>query len=403
AGQARAAGLQVVEFGELADIQIVHTCSVTKAAVRDGRQALRLARRVNPDGTVIATGCAARTDPDDLLPFTNVNIVEDLGQAVSLECEGLFPLSASETCTFDGQGERQKRTRALLKIHDGCFFRCSFCIVPNARPVETSKAVEDAVEEAQRYVHLGHKEIVLTGVRITGYSPESYMRSGLVELLKRLGDVPGLLRVRLTSLYPSEVKSELLEAIANSPNACPHLHLALQSGDDEVLKRMNRHYTAAQFEEVAANARSVMPDVSLTTDVIAGFPGETEQAFENTRNLMERVRFTRTHCFTYSPRPGTPGALMDGVVPITIAKKRTRELIRVAALLGKQCRSEAVGTLQQVIVEQSKNEGEWSGLTATYLETSLHSTDDLQGRVASVRITGLTDSGVTGELVSVDE
>lgn len=401
AQQARAAGHEIVEFGEPADIQIVHTCSITKAAVRDGRQALRHAQHLNPQSTVIATGCAARTDAEDLLPSPDVTLVEDLAQAVALEAEGIVPIPAPGVAAVISEIEqagRQRRTRALLKIHDGCYFRCSFCIVPNARPVESSKPLDEALEEARTYVAQGHKEIVLTGVRITGYRPEKYLRRGLVELIKRLGDIDGLLRVRLTSLYPSEVGTELLAAMASTANACPHLHLALQSGDDDVLRRMKRHYTSAKFEEVVLQARELLPDVAITTDVISGFPGETEEAFENTRALMERVAFSRGHCFTYSPRKGTPGAEMPGQVPVEIARERTRELIRLTSSTGRQYRFKYVGTIQKVIVEQQKGSGELSGLTDRYVEVLFSGDAALRGELVDVRITGLTSAGLKGEL-----
>lgn len=403
AEQARAAGHEIVEFGEQADVQIVHTCSITSSAVRDGRQALRFARRLNPHSAVIATGCAARTDAADLLPSPDITLVEDLAQAVALEAEGIVPIPAPGACTgcdHPEESDRQKRTRALLKIHDGCYFRCSFCIVPNARPVESSKPVDEAVAEAKAYVEQGHREIVLTGVRITGYRPEGYQRRGLVELIKRLGDVEGLLRVRLTSLYPSEVGSDLLNALASTPNACPHLHLALQSGDNGVLARMKRHYTAERFEEVVSQARELMPDAAITTDVISGFPGETEQAFENTRALMERVAFSRAHCFTYSPRPGTPGADMPDQVPTSIARERTHELIRLSSATGRQYRSNFIGTTQRVIVEQQKDAGELSGLTDRYVEVTFPGPASLRGEVLDIHITGVTPGGLSGEAVS---
>lgn len=402
AASAREQGYDVVEWGEQADIQIVHTCSITSAAVRDGRQALRQALRRNPSGEVIATGCAARTDLASLIPSPRVQVVEDLAQAVMLDSEGAA-LSGEDSACASCPSQAQLRTRALLKIHDGCYFRCSFCIVPSARPIETSKPVDEAVREAEAYVALGHREIVLTGVRITGYRPEGHGRSGLVELIRRLGDIPGLSRVRLTTLYPSEVRDDLLEAMALSPNMCHHLHLALQSGDDAVLKRMNRHYDSGLFEDVVSRARSLMPGVAISSDVIAGFPGETEEAFQNTAALMRRVGFSRAHVFTYSPRPGTPGAEMDQAVPVAVAKARTRELIEIAAQTGRAFREKMIGSTESVLVEQRRSDGALTGLTRSYIEVSLPGPDRLRGHEVDVRVEGLTQAGVAGSVVTANE
>lgn len=392
ADEALAAGHTVVEFGEIADVQIVHTCSVTKAAVRDGRQALRRARRINPGGRVVATGCAARTDAADLIGADGIQLIGDLSEALAIESDAAMFSEAQPASHLS------RRTRALLKIHDGCYFRCAFCIIPSARPVESSKPVQDAVEEARALVAGGHKEIVLTGVRITGYRPEGFGRRGLVELIKRLGDVPGLARVRLTSSYPSEVTPELLGAIADSPNACPHLHLALQSGDDRVLKAMKRHYTTALFADVAARARELMPSVAITTDVISGFPGETEEAFANTCAFLRRMRFSRAHCFTFSPRPGTPAADMPGQVPASVARDRTKELIRIAAETGLEYRSGLLGQTHKVLVEQERSPGVLTGHTDRYVEVEVAGPPELRGQIVSARITGATDDGLIGQL-----
>ncbi len=380
-----------MEFGEDAEIQIVHTCSVTSAAVRDGRQALRQARKRSPGGTVIATGCAVRTSLQELLPVEDITVMNDPVDALAYSMD-----QPHETIC-----EHQSRTRALLKIHDGCYFKCSFCIVPQARPVEISKPVEEAIGEARCLVVTGHKEIVLTGVRITGYRPEGYGRAGLMELIKRLGEVNGLLRVRLTSLYPSEVDDNLLRVIADSPNACRHLHLSLQSGDNGVLKRMNRHYTVSQFQKLVDRAREFMPDVALTADIIAGFPGETDEEFANTRELMRRVGFSRAHIFTYSPRPGTSGADMPGQVPSIVAKSRTKELIAVAAETGRLYRTAMLGRNEQIIVEQQEKNGKWTGVTGTYVETEFDGPENLRGRVVEVKITGLTRKGLAARMVNV--
>jgi threonylcarbamoyladenosine tRNA methylthiotransferase MtaB len=400
AEQARLAGHQVVPWGEPADVQIVHTCSITANAVRDGRAALRGAlKRRRDGGLVLATGCAARTDASSLVPSPDVTVIEDLMEAVS-GCgdAAVPPVEESRGDCLSCPSQRQARTRALVKIQDGCRFRCAFCIVPQARPVESSRPVRDVVEEVRAYVALGHREVVLTGVRITGYRPENAGRSGLEELIRRLGEVPGLARVRLTSLYPSEVREGLLRAMAESPNACPHLHLALQSGDDGILRRMRRAYTSARFLEVVEQARAILPGVAITTDVIAGFPGETEEAFENTAAVMRRAAFSRAHVFTFSPRPGTAAAVMDGQVPRHVARERTRRLIQIAAETGRAYRQGLVGSIQRVIVEQQRAPGILTGLTDSYVEVEFPAQDVLPGQEVKVSVTGVTEDGLTGVL-----
>ena len=403
AEQARLAGHQVVPWGEPADVQIVHTCSITANAVRDGRAALRgaLKRRL-AGGRVVATGCAARTDAASLLPSPDVTVIDDLMDAVSGCADAASgPAAEPREGCVSCPSQRQGRTRALVKIQDGCRFRCAFCIVPQARPVESSRPVRDVVEEVRRYVALGHREVVLTGVRITGYRPVDAGRNGLEELIRRLGELPGLSRVRLTSLYPSEVREGLLRAMAESPNSCPHLHLALQSGDDGVLRRMRRAYTAARFLEVVEMARSILPGVAVTTDVIAGFPGESEEAFENTAAVMRRAAFSRAHVFTFSPRPGTAAAAMDGQVPRAVARDRTRRLIGISAETGRAFRQGLVGTVQRVIAEQPQTPGVMTGLTDSYVEVEFAAPEVLPGQEVDVLVTGVTEAGLTGELAGV--
>lgn len=398
--KARQDGHEVVEWGQPADIQVVHTCSVTNAAVRDGRQALRQALRLNPQSRIIATGCAVRTEPEKLTPAgQSIELIEDLPAAVMLQAEEQAVEAGMQDSNPLNLSSRQTRVRALLKIHDGCYFSCAFCIVPQARPVESSKPVEDALEEAKAYVALGHREIVLTGVRITGYRPEKLGRSGLVELIRRLGDVQGLDRVRLTSLYPSEVREELLRAVAETPNACPHLHLAIQSGDDNTLKRMNRRYTASQILEVVSMAKSIIPDVSITSDIIAGFPGETESEFDNTKKLVRELGFSRAHVFTYSERPGTSAQRLSEPVPSDIAKRRTKELIEIVNYTALQYRQRFVGKVESVIIEQQKRPGVVSGLIPHYIELQAEGSEDLRGQNLQVQVTGLSRSGLKGRIL----
>ena len=391
AERARAAGHEVVQFGEQADIQIVHTCAVTAAAVRDGRQALRAARRTNPEGAIIATGCAVRADVARLLPDGGVRTAANLLEALEL-AEMAAPQAQPDAPLPGG------RTRALVKIQDGCTFRCAYCIVPNARPQEQSRPMDDVLQEATRRVAEGHAEIVLTGVRITGYRPGG--RLGLPELIRRLGELPGLERVRLTSLYPSEAGEGLLQAIAETPNACRHLHMSMQSGDDEVLRRMGRRYTVAQYRKIVDRAREAIPGVAITTDVIAGFPGETPGQFENTCLIMQDVGFARAHVFGYSPRPGTRGAELDGRIPADETKRRVHRLIEIAARTGLAWRSKLVGSVQKVIAEQVKD-GLWHGVTDTYVDTVLEGPADLRGQVAEVLITATTPNGLRGRLTRI--
>lgn len=394
AAKAAAAGHVLVEFGQPAEVQVVHTCAVTAAAVRDGRQALRRARRLNPSGRVVATGCAAKTDSASLASVPGIELTGDLDAVLPSECAG--------KCRSCGTGLAH-RTRALLKIQDGCRFRCAYCIIPNARPVESSRPVEDVLEEARRLAERGHKEIVLTGVRITGYRPDGEGRGGLTELVRRLGEVPGLARVRLTSLHPAETTPDLLRAIAASPNACPHLHLSLQSGDDGVLKAMRRGYTVQRFAEVVAEARALVPDVAITTDVISGFPGETDEAFQNTLDFLRTVRFSRAHCFTFSPRPGTAAAAMPGQVPVKLARERTKQLIRAAAETALEYRSAMAGQTDSVLVEQEKSPGRMFGHTGRYVEVEFAGDAALAGTLVDVRITGVTETGLVGELEGFNE
>lgn len=366
------AGLAEVDGAAGADLVIVNTCGVTANAVGKSRRAVRAVRHSAPRA-VAATGCAV-----------------DLERA-DFEMDGVQLFKQSEKSGLlyrmigRGNGAAMPecgRTRALLKIQDGCNQFCSYCVVPAVRSALWSKNFEAAVDEARYLAGRGHREIVLTGVRLGLYDGGG--GRGLAALLDALGDVEGLERVRLSSLEILEVNEELLEAMGRSRVFCRHLHLPLQSGDDGVLKRMNRPYCAAEYLKRVAEIRARLGRMAITTDVIVGFPGETEEAFENTLAACREAGFSKIHIFPFSVRKGTAAAAMDGAVSAEEMRRRARKLALLEKRLAVKYRKEMVGEIAEVLVERREN-GAARGKTRDYVTVEF-AADCAPGDAADVRI-----------------
>lgn len=366
-------------------VVVIHTCSVTDRADRDGRKMIRRLRRENPHATLVVTGCLAQRDPQGLAAMPEVDLVvghgaaESLGRLLSDREAGLLPGKIAWTeaprgpILFAGPGDGSApplldagRTRAFLKVQDGCERRCSFCIVPSLRGAERS-ADPAAVEEAiHRLGECGVGEVVLAGVHLSNFGKDR--GTSLVDLLLRLERRPPRARVRLSSLEPMEAGEALVDLVAASAVVVPHLHLPLQSGSPAVLRRMRRGITPQRYESLAGRAMRANPRLHLATDLIAGFPGETAEEFEETLGLVERLSFASLHVFPFSARSGTDAALrhlQDGVPPVEIAR-RARLLRALAAKKARAFRGAAVGTAAEVVVLRGGR-----ALTDNYLEARL--------------------------------
>lgn len=403
-------GYQPVPFGTPTDLLVVNTCSVTEGAEADCRSAVRRTLRHSPSAVVAVTGCYAQTGKEVLEKIPGIDVIVgnqykmDLADFLSEE-RGLTKqpeptvLHSRKLDRYDftqeGVGE-YATTRANLKIQDGCNFMCSFCLIPYARGRERSRLFDDAVREAEALVGNGHRELVLTGVNIGRFGTAS---ENLLSLISRLEAIPGLDRIRISSIEPTTIPDALIEYMAGSKKLCRFLHVPLQSGDDGILKDMNRHYTVKAYQALIDRVVTRIPDVCIGTDVMVGFPGETEHQFMNTLNVIRHGPFTYCHVFSFSPRPGTPAARVETQVPKAVIKARSRQL----SYLSRQKR---VGFYQRfidsrvsVLFESQDAKGLWTGLTDHFIKVGVRSSEPLTNQVRTVSIGGVTDGLALGQLV----
>ncbi len=372
------AGYTVVPYGGPADVVVVHSCAITAEAERDSVRLVRTARRAAPHAVTVLTGCAAEVQPAALRQRSGADLV--VGQADKQELPRLVNahFAAAGLPPPDAPAPPRaavphfETVRALVKVQDGCDFRCSYCLVPQARPTPASRPCAEILDEVRRLVDAGYREVTLTGANVGCY------RDGprrLPELAAAVATVPGLARLRVSSVELSTVECELIDLMAEQPVLARYLHLPLQSGDDEVLRAMGRRYTTDRYREVVAYASARIRPLGIGTDIIAGFPGETEAAAANTRRLVEELPFSHLHVFTYSPRQGTPAAARPDQVPMHVRRARTRALRADASLKQAAFAARCVGTPVQLLVERHTAEGWAQGWTGEYLRATLRRTD----------------------------
>ena len=326
---------EAVDFDEKADIYVINTCSVTNMGEKKSRQLIRKAKRQNEDAYIIVTGCYAQLAPDAIAAIDGVNLVigtNNRGQIVEL-VEQLDSTERQINAVRDIMkesnfeelplfGNESDKSRAFMKIQEGCNNYCSFCIIPYTRGKLKSRKIDDIVNEAKRLVEHGYHEVVLTGIHLGNYGVELPGCPTLADVVKALLEISELYRIRFGSIESVEVSDELVELMATNKRVCPHLHLPLQAGSDHVLKLMKRHYHLQEYKDLIAHLRSKIKDLSITTDIIAGFPQETDQDFDETMNTVREIGFTHIHAFPYSKREGTPAAIMDDQVPEAVKKTR---------------------------------------------------------------------------------
>ena len=389
ARQLAAAGYELVDSVDEADIYILNTCTVTHVADRKSRNLLRQARRRNGRVRLIVVGCYAERSPQELARIDGVDLVIGNGQKAQvpdrLEELGCPSLSAGQSLYQYG------RNRSFVKVHDGCRSFCSYCIVPLVRSRVESVPVEQVVAEIQNRVADGVKEAVLTGTEIGAYH-----RGGvdLIGLLKRVLAETGITRLRLSSLQPQEISEELLRLWKDS-RLCPHFLLSLQSGSDSVLGRMKRRYTSADYRRAVALIRERAPDSAITTDVIAGFPGETEAEFQESYDFCRQMSFARIHVFPYSRRPGTEAAGMPEQVSEGVKKERVQKMLVLAEESAHSFQERFLGRAMPVLWEQ-KSGGVWSGYTGNYIRVYTRSGEDLTNQLIPVKLESIYKDGVWG-------
>ncbi|MCH8108601.1 MAG: tRNA (N(6)-L-threonylcarbamoyladenosine(37)-C(2))-methylthiotransferase MtaB [Chloroflexi bacterium] len=400
------AGYRLVSADEPADVYIVNTCTVTHIADRKARHSLRAARRRNPDATIVVTGCYPQRSPDDLHQLKEVDIVTGNVDKASLvrlvtEWRGEAPVPCAVGAEAEIPSPRIARTRAMVKIQEGCDQVCAYCIVPKVRGRERSIPSEEIISEIQRHVGQGYKEVVLTGTQLGSYGFDLPDMT-LTRLLARILSETDVTRLRISSLQPQDISPEMLDLWSDG-RLCPHFHLPLQSGSDTVLGRMRRRYSASLYAETVELIRQSVPDVSITADVIVGFPGETESEFEETYALCERIGFADMHVFPYSVRPGTSAAHFDLQVASADKSRRMRTLLDIAKSQAIEFRRGFQGRVRAVLWEEARDANSatsvWSGLTDNYIRVLARSSSDLTNQVTLARLGEQVDGAVFAEIL----
>jgi threonylcarbamoyladenosine tRNA methylthiotransferase MtaB len=388
------AGYRVVAPEQAADIYLLNTCTVTHIADRKCRSLLRLARRRNPEALIVAAGCYAERSATDLCSIEGVGLVvgnrdkERLVEIVKAKTNG--DIGCKQDIVPRGS---LFRTRALVKIQEGCSRSCSFCVVPRVRGRETSRTQDEIIAEVRSRVAEGYKEVVLTGTRIGSYGHDGGL-GGLVERILKEIDV---VRLRLSSLEVCDLTPEFLK-LWEDRRLCPHIHLPLQSGCDSVLQKMGRAYSTAEFEQAVKLARDAIPNLALTSDIMVGFPGESEEEFKESYRFSERMRFASMHIFPYSARPGTKAAKMGGKVDDAEKKRRSQLMLDLASRSKQGFRERFLGQSMDVLWEGNKG-GVWFGLTDNYMRVFASSHEVLANQIVPARVVALHDGILWGELI----
>lgn len=391
-------GYEIVGIDEEADVYVINTCTVTNFGDKKSRQLIRKVKRQNENAIVAVVGCYAQTAPKELMEIVGVNLVigtKDRAQIVEM-VEQYDRANGVENHVSDIMKERvfeplsiQKlanRTRAYLKIQDGCSQYCSYCIIPYARGPIRSREPQEVVAEVRCLAENGFKEVVLTGIHVASYGKDRRDTS-LLDILKQVHEVEGIERIRFSSIEPNVVTEEFAQTMAALPKVCDHFHLSLQSGCDKTLKEMNRKYDTEKYRQAAATLRKYLPKVALTTDIIVGFPGETEEDFRESYAFAEEIGFAKIHVFPYSPKRGTPAAARKDQLLNAVKSERSHTLIQLSDRMAADFLADAVGTDAEVLYERAIGEGIYEGHTTNYMKVHGRSETDLTNRIAKTHIT----------------
>ena len=404
------AGYEIVPFQETADVYVINTCSVTSMADRKSRQMLHRARKMNPDAIVVGAGCYIQTQMEEAIADLSIDIIignNEKSQLVErirrLEEERSIPSADGQRnaadrfvpdinrpgVTFEELplSQTEEHTRAFIKVQDGCNQFCSYCIIPYARGRVRSRELEQCIAEIRRLADKGFQEIVLTGIHLSSYGVDT--GDSLLHLIQEVHKVEGVRRIRLGSLEPKIVTEEFARTLSQMEKICPHFHLSLQSGCNATLKRMNRKYTAEEYKRGCELLRKYFAHPAITTDVIAGFPGETEEEFAETRRFLEDIHFYEMHIFKYSVRKGTRAAVMPMQVPETVKTARSAELIALGSRMSEEFRSWYPGKEAEVLFEEEttlQGERMYTGYTREYVRVAVRSDENLTNRIRICRI-----------------
>ncbi len=397
------AGYEVTE-SEDADVFVINTCTVTAMSDRKSRQMIRRAKKKNPQSIVAVVGCYSQVSPEEVAKIEDIDIImgtTDRTKIVeyveSFDGTRQNRVQAEIPKVFeDLKSTHQNRTRATLKIQDGCRNFCTYCIIPFARGPLRSKTLDSTLSEVRELAKNGYREIVLVGINLAMYGVDT--NSSLIEIIEAVCSVEGIERVRLGSLEPNLVTDEFIERTKKLPNFCHHFHLALQSGSTTVLERMKRHYTAEEYLKAAKMLQDAFSDCALTTDVMVGFPGETDEEFEESRQTVKKAGFSRIHVFPYSRRKGTVADKMENQVDENTKNIRSEKMIETGKILKKEFFEKYLGKTVTVLVERQASEGVFEGHTANFIQVFVKG-ECAEGEMIQVKLTGYKDEFMMGEIV----
>lgn len=396
-------GYEIVPFSDIADVYIVNTCSVTNMADRKSRQMLHKAKKMNEDAVVVAAGCYVQTATEKLLEDLSVDILigNNKKKDIVEELQKYFDDNKYNKNVIDINATNEyeelelatvtEHTRAYIKIQDGCNQFCSYCIIPYARGRIRSREFDNIKQEVTELAQKGFKEIVLTGIHLSSYGNNE---NKLIDVVEMIAGIEGVERIRLGSLEPNIVTEDFAKRLAKVDKICPHFHLSMQSGCDNTLKRMNRHYTSDEYFEKCELLRKYFDNPAFTTDVIVGFPGETQEDYEISREFVKKVRFSELHVFKYSKRDGTVAAKMENQIPEPVKTERSEDLIKVGENLTMEYRRKFIGKKVSVLFEEIINvagENYWVGHTKEYIKVIMKSDKDISGDIKNVSLIGFAN------------
>ncbi|MEJ2505227.1 MAG: tRNA (N(6)-L-threonylcarbamoyladenosine(37)-C(2))-methylthiotransferase MtaB [Ignavibacteriaceae bacterium] len=394
----------IVDINDNADVVVFNTCTVTENAEKECRQLVRRVLRNNPEAYVIVTGCYAQLRPDEIANINGVDAVIGSNEKFRLfsvlddfskkdfACIRVSPFDDINSFGEAHSSDADSRTRAYFKIQDGCDYKCSFCTIPLARGNSRSMHPEDAVDEFRKLIDQDYKEIILTGVNVGDYGKQFNL--GLSDLLKRFIKIPGDFRIRISSVEPNLLTDELIDLIAEEEKICNHLHIPLQSGNSDILKSMQRRYSASDYEKVILNAHKKSADLGIGVDVIVGFPGETEKHFIDTHNFLRDLPISYLHVFTYSERPDTKAITFKGKVDVAERKRRNKILRTLSEKLKHNFYKNMIGKKFKVLFEHKVTDGKMNGFTSNYIKMESDFDENIVNKLQEVEITGITENGI---------
>ena len=404
-------GYKIVGNNQIADIYVINTCTVTNLSDRKSRQFIRRAKRANKDAIIAVVGCYSQVAPDEVENIEGVDIVigtTDRDRIVNL-CEEAKLNNKKINIVKGIKGYKdfedlnildlRSKTRAYIKIQEGCNQFCSYCIIPYARGPIRSRSLENIISETKRLSKAGFKEVILTGIHVASYGKD-LNNTGLLNVIEEVSKIQGIERIRLSSIEPTLIDEDFMKRIINIRKVCDHFHLSLQSGSDTVLKRMNRKYTTSEYRNIVKLIRRYLPDAGITTDIIAGFPGETKKEFEETYNFVNEIGFSRIHVFKYSPRKGTPASKFKEQIHGNIKHFRSEKLILLGEKLMEDFNNKFIGKITEVLFEEEGNEKSdfIEGYTTNYIRVKSQTSKDIRGRILPVKIVEKENDVLIGKI-----